>query len=87
MFRIWAKITKGDKIKKSEIFAYDGKYSNEKFNFYLNDICEQMDISSPIALSSHVRNFSSFNITKFKQDDFVEKIDFDYLILEYAADK
>jgi len=87
MFRIWAKTIKGEKIKKSEIFAYDGKFLDKDFNRYLIDICEQMDIPTPIVLSCHVRNFSAFNITKFKQPDFVEKIDFDALVIENAVDK
>ncbi len=87
MFKIWVKTTRGDKITKSELFAYDGRYEEKAFNLYLNDICEQMDIPAPIALSSHIRNFTQFNITRFRQADFVEKIDFDALILENAADK
>lgn len=86
MFRIWAKTMKGDKIKRSEIFAYDGRFSRDKFRFYLSEICEQMDIPTPIILSCHVRNFSDFNVTRFKKDDFVETTDFDVLILENAAD-
>ena len=87
MFRIWAKTTKGDKITKSEIFAFDGKYAQKQFSSCLSVICDQMDLPTPVVLKCHIRNFSAFNITKFKPDDFVESVDFDSLVLEYAADK
>jgi len=87
MFRIWAKTTKGDKITRSEIFAFDGKYAQKQFSSCLSVICDQMDLPAPVVLKCHIRNFSAFNITKFKPDDFVESVDFDVFLLEYAADK
>lgn len=74
-------------MTRSEVFVFSGKYEEAQFQDYLNEICGQLDIPTPVVLKAHVRNFSRFNITKFKRDDFVESTDFDLLSLENAADK
>ena len=87
MVKIWVKTIRGEKTTRSEVFVFSGKYEEAEFQDYLNEICDQLDIPTPVVIKAHVRNFSRFNITKFKRDDFVESTDFDLLSLENAADK
>ena len=45
----------------------------------LDDICSEFDLSRPIWLDANVREFKRYKRTRFKADNFVETIDFDYL--------
>lgn len=86
MFKIWAKTIKNDKIKTSHIYKGEGKYDPSLLTKYITEICEQMDIPTPVVLKSHINNFNSFNFTRFSPDDFVEWVRFDFLTIEYCRD-
>lgn len=86
MFKIWAKTIKNDRVKKSHIYKGEDKFDSELFQQYLREICEQMDLPTPVLLKSHIRNFDSFNTTRFLPSDFVEKVDFDRFTLEYCRE-
>lgn len=86
MLKIWAKIITGDKIKKDLIYRSDEKFAKNKLHSYLIEICHEMDVPTPVVLKSHIKNFDSFNITRFKASDFVESVDFDSLVLENASE-
>lgn len=86
MFKIWAKTITNHKIVDSYVYHSADKFDSEEFLYYLTDICHEMDIPTPVVLSSHVRNYTQFNITKFKKEDFVESVPFDSLQLENAGD-
>ncbi len=86
MIKIWVQTRKKDKLTRSVIYETE-ELSYENFDSVLRDICNSLDIPTPIALSSHKRNFEKFNITKFVKSDFIETVDFDTLILEWVKDK
>lgn len=79
--RIWAKAFSQEKIKAD--FIYDSQPIMPN-NFYncIQEICNQMDIPTPIVTDVNARHFFNFNITKFAPQDFVESVDFDYFELE-----
>lgn len=82
MFKIWLKTIKDKKISKNEIIYYEGKYDEDRFDEYVRIACHETDLPTPVVLSSNARNFSQYNITRFKASDFVEHVDFDELTLE-----
>ena len=84
MIRIWAKVIKNNKIEKQTIYCHDGITDYSIFFEYLRDICEQLDIATPVLIKTHLFNYAKYNTVKFVQEDFLEKIDFDKLILENA---
>lgn len=86
MFKIWAKTLRHEKIIKSHIYKGEAQFNLAQFNKYLSEICEQMDIPTPILLKSHIKNFDSFNFTRFSSSDFVENVAFDFLTLEYCRE-
>lgn len=86
MFKIWAKTIKNDRVKKSHIYKGEDRFESEQFPVYLREICEQMDLPTPVLLASHIRNFDSFNMTRFLPSDYVERVDFDCFTLEYCRD-
>lgn len=86
MLKIWAKTVKEDKITRDFMFKKFEKFNGDKLMDYLVEICYQFDIPTPMLLTSHLNNFEFFNIVKFKETDFVEPIDFEFLVLENASE-
>lgn len=48
----------------------------------LDEICVQFDLGKPIWLDSTVHEFKRHNRARFRQDNFIEQIDFDYLEIQ-----
>jgi len=82
MIRIWAKVMKKDKILNQYVFEKDGEIDYSEFFDYLKDICENLDIPTPVLIKTHLFNYAKYNNVRFNQSDFVETIAFDKLVLE-----
>ena len=82
MFRIWAKILKDGKIVKQTVYESEEKFVYSQFFTYLADICEELDIATPVLLKTHIFNYAKFSTTRFIPRDFAEPVDFDKLILD-----
>ena len=84
MVRIWAKLIKNDKILKQTVYEREGVTDYSLFFEYVRDICETLDCPTPVVIKTHLFNYAKYNMVRFKSDDFVEKTDFDKLVLENA---
>ena len=84
MIRIWAKVMKKDKILKQYVLERFETIDYSKFFDYLKEICENLDIATPVLIKTHLFNYAKYNNVRFTQADFVEIIDFDKLVLENA---
>ncbi len=84
MVRIWAKVMKNGKIMKQFVYEREGTTDYSIFFEYVRDICEALDIPTPVLIKTHLFNYAKYNTVRFTADDFVEKIDFDKLVLENA---
>ena len=82
MFRIWAKVMKGEKIVRQTTYAREGTFTYSKFFGYLSDICEELDIPTPILLKTHIFNYAKFRTVRFLPRDFAETPEFDKLVLD-----
>ena len=82
MFRIWGKILKDGKIVRQVTYERLDKFTYSAFFNYLADICEELDIATPVLLKTHIFNYAKFNQVRFLPRDFVEGVDFDFLLLE-----
>ncbi len=82
MFRIWAKIISDGKIVKQLTYERNEKFSYSHFFDYLAEICEGLDIATPVLIKPHIFNYAKFNTVRFLPRDFAESIDFDSLVLE-----
>ncbi len=82
MVRIWAKLLKNDKIIRQYVFKADGKIDYSQFFEYVREICENLDAPTPVIIKTHLFHYAKYNVLKFRKDDFVENVDFDYLVLE-----
>ena len=84
MFRIWAKVMKKDKILSQYMFEKFSEMDYSEFFSYLKEICENLDIATPVLIKTHLFNYAKYNVVRFTQSDFVEQISFDKLVLENA---
>ena len=81
--RIWAKLMTEGHIKNQYVYENPEKLTYSHFFDYLIEICHELDIPTPVLTKTHIFNFAKFNHVKFLQRDFVENLDYDYLLLEY----
>lgn len=85
--KVWAKTILEEKITRDIIYEYSSIENEEEFIFTLQEICGQMDIPTPVATNVNFVHYVMFNNTRFKERDFVESIDFDFLELEAVPEK
>ena len=81
MFRLWAKIFKDNRMLKDIVICNDNIELNRTRKIFdaIDDICYQFDLAKPIWLDSTVADFKKHDKTRFTQDNFIDRIDFDYL--------
>lgn len=73
---------KDGKILKQLTYERDDKFTYSQFFTYLADICEGLDIATPILLKTHIFNYAKFNTVRFLPRDFAEPPEFDRLVLD-----
>jgi len=78
---MWAKIIKDTRIEKDTVISIsDYSLSRTSMVFQaLEDICYQFDLEKPMWLDSTVKDFQKHSKTRFTQDNFIERIEFDFL--------
>lgn len=82
MFRIWAKVMKEGKIVRQLTFEQEKKFSYGDFFGYLAEICDGLDVPTPVLLKTHLFQYAKFRHVVFRPADFLETVDFDRLVLE-----
>lgn len=82
MYNIWSKTYKEQKIKKSMTTKMEGQPDFTCFEETLRDLCHELDIPTPMVLTKHISDLTKFNLTRFKVEDFIESVNFDFLQIE-----
>ena len=80
MFRVWGKLFKDTRMLKDLTVCDDSQDTRtHKVLHALDEMCYAFDLSKPIWLDSNVREFQRHAKTRFRQDSFVDEVDFDFL--------
>lgn len=87
MVKLWARTFKEHKTTSKCDYSFDGNIQWSSFFDYVSNVCNQMDLPTPVVLKAHLFNFAKFNFVKFYKNDFLESVDFDYLLIENVAVK
>ena len=82
MFRIWGKVLKDGHNVRQVTYEREEKFSYSRFFSYLTDICDALDVPTPVLLKPHTFNYAKFNHVIFRPSDFMEDVPFDRLVLE-----
>lgn len=80
MFELWAKTVKNNKVIKDTVITLEDRDTRtHKIFKALEEACIQFDLERPIWLEMNVEQFKRNKRTRFRQDNFIESIPFDYL--------
>ena len=84
MFRLWGKLFYNNHmLADSTIVNDDPNMTRTKKVFAAIDtLCHDFDLSQPIWLESNIQEFKRHSRTRFRQDDLMEQIDFDYFEIQ-----
>lgn len=80
--RIWAKLISEGKVAKDIVYTGDMFFDEDSFHAAVRDICDKLNISTPVVLPQHFTNFIRFHNCRFYEWDFVDSFDYDKFILE-----
>ena len=84
--RIWAKILINNEIEKDLIYETYSEMKYFNYQKWVEEICNQLDIPTPVIIPQHYKNFALFHNTHFKAADFVHPVDFDAFRIEDCKD-
>lgn len=83
MFRIWAKTFLNNRLTNDTVICNDTDETRTAKVFHaITEICQAFDLSEPIWLDSNIREFQRLSKTRFRQDNFIDSIDFDYMEIQ-----
>lgn len=83
MFRLWGKIWKDNRMLKDTVICDDSPDTRtHKIFRSLEKMCYEFDLEKPIWLDATVAEFKKHSKARFRQDSFIEQVDFDYLEIQ-----
>lgn len=82
MTKLWARTVKDNKTILKYDFVKEETMEWADFFEYVREICHEMDLPTPVILKTHLFNFAKFNYVRFLASDFIETVDFDFLMIE-----
>lgn len=82
MFRIWAKVFSDDHIIKQTVYEREEAFTYASFFTYLTEICDALDVPTPVLLKVHLMNYAKFKSVTFRPSDYMEEIPFQKFVLE-----
>jgi hypothetical protein len=78
--KIWFRVFSDARLIASETIENTEKDTRtHKIFAALEEACLRLDLGKPIWLDTNIREFSRHSKTRFRQDNFVEEVSFDYL--------
>ena len=85
MFRLWCKLfdSSNHMIKDMVAVNDDPKLNRTKKIFDgIKEACYEFDLSKPIWLESTISEFQHHAKARFRQDNFIDSVDFDYMEIQ-----
>lgn len=84
MFRLWGKIWTKNHLIKDTVICDNRKDVNRTRKIYgaIDEICNQFDLSRPLWLDSNIEEFKRHDKTRFRKDNFIDDIEFDFLEIQ-----
>ncbi len=82
--KVWGKLIKNEKTILQGVIEAENLNTFSGITKAFMDLAEELKIPTPVITRTSAQFFFDFNSVRFKQDDFVEQIDFDYLFVERA---
>lgn len=82
--RIWAKIFSDNHLLRDLVIVKEDRQTTRTKKIFqaLEEACMAFDLSIPIWLDANIAEFKRHAKTRFRQDFFVDSIEFDFLELQ-----
>ncbi|MCI8400906.1 MAG: hypothetical protein HFI38_02230 [Lachnospiraceae bacterium] len=82
--RIWAKIFSENRMLRDMVIQNEDPQTTRTKKIFaaLDEVCLAFDLSVPLWLDANIAEFKRHAKTRFRQDSFVDSIDFDFLELQ-----
>ena len=82
--RIWAKIFSDNRLLRDLVITDEDRQTTRTKKVFqaLEEACMTFDLSVPIWLDANIAEFKRHAKTRFRQDSFVDSIEFDFLELQ-----
>ncbi len=85
--RIWFKVMKENRLVRDQMIADESDETRtHKIFGALEKVCYEFDLEQPIWLDSNVNEFKRHAKTRFLQDNFIERLSFDYLEMQVVEE-
>ncbi|MBR6028104.1 MAG: hypothetical protein IKP40_03365 [Clostridia bacterium] len=75
---LWVRVIRRHKIERQTVEPC----APEEVREALTEACRKLDLSAPVWLPRHERDWRDFSQTRFSPDDFMESVPFDRLEIE-----
>ncbi|MBQ8637650.1 MAG: hypothetical protein IJ468_00610 [Lachnospiraceae bacterium] len=84
MFRLWGKLFLDNHLLKDYVVENPDPQETRTHKVFaaLDELAHQFDLPVPIWLDSNIRDFKRNAKTRFRQDSFMEPIEFDFLEIQ-----
>lgn len=83
MFRLWAKKWKENRLLEDMTVEDDSPDTRTHKVFRaLEKVCYEFDLEKPIWLDANIEEFKRHARTRFTEDSFIERINFDFLEIQ-----
>ena len=78
MFRLWGKLWLDNHLMRDAVIEDDtADTRTHKVFRALRALCREFDLAEPIWLEANIGEFQRLSRTRFRQDNFVENLDYD----------
>ena len=84
MIKVWGKIFVDEKINRHFVVVVEP--SECTFFDMIKQLCEGLDIPTPVLLNKHLADFNKFSMTIFKPIDFIESVNLDKFVVEILTE-
>lgn len=82
MFKLWATAyDENNKIIKNQTFSFKQNFDAHFLYQYMQIICSELKIETPIVIKNHYSSLANFGHVKFLKSDFVDEVNFKYLMI------
>ena len=83
MFRMWGKVFSDNRLLRDRVIE-DGRDETRTHKVFsaVTALCREFDLAEPIWLDANVTEFKRLGRTRFRQENCVEEIAFDYLEIQ-----
>lgn len=83
MFRLWGKIFRDNHLIQDEVICDDSDLNRTRKIFAaIEKLCCSFDLSQPIWLDANIAEFQKHSKVRFRKENFMETISFDYLEIQ-----